>query len=84
MPPVIRVEKCTGCRHCYEYCPMDVFGFDEDKDVAVVLYPLECWHCGVCEIECPAGAIDVELPPEVRIGLEHRGEDSLSPAAEGR
>jgi adenylylsulfate reductase subunit B len=66
MPPIISVERCTGCKRCYEYCPMDVFGFDKDQQVAVVLYPDECWYCGVCELECPEQAVDVRLPLQVR------------------
>ena len=65
MPPVIQTEGCIGCRLCYDTCPLDVFGFDPDRNVAIVLYPLECWHCGVCELECPEGVIDVQLPAEV-------------------
>ena len=65
MPPIINSKKCTGCMLCYENCPLDVFGFDHDEKKSVVLYPDECWHCGACELDCPAGAIDVRLPVPV-------------------
>lgn len=67
MPPKINSELCNGCRRCYETCPLDVLGFDEDRKVAVVLYPEECWHCGVCELECSEGAVDVTLPLKMRL-----------------
>ncbi len=66
MPPHIDLERCKGCQRCYDYCPLDVIGFDEEKKIPVVLYPDECWHCGVCEIECQAGAVDVVLPFKAR------------------
>ena len=28
MPPKIDYEKCTGCKGCYEQCPLDVIGWD--------------------------------------------------------
>lgn len=28
----------VGCKVCYEICPMDVFGWDEEKGLPVVLY----------------------------------------------
>ncbi|MBI4319858.1 MAG: 4Fe-4S binding protein [Chloroflexi bacterium] len=66
MPPKISEELCNGCRLCYDLCPLDVLGFDDDRNVATVLYPDECWHCGVCEIECLQGAVDVVLPLRAR------------------
>ena len=66
MPPFIEIEACTGCKRCYEACPLDVFGFDRERNIPMVLYPKECWHCGVCELECPEDLIDVKLPPQIR------------------
>ncbi len=28
--PRIDYQPCQGCGECYEYCPMDVFGWDEE------------------------------------------------------
>jgi NAD-dependent dihydropyrimidine dehydrogenase PreA subunit len=64
MPVRIDYHKCVGCKACYRECPSDCYTWDEEKDIPVVTYPKECWHCGICEFECPAGAIDVSLPPQ--------------------
>jgi len=33
-----------------------------ENDVVEVRYPDECWHCGVCRQDCPAGAVTIEFP----------------------
>ncbi|MCF8029578.1 MAG: ferredoxin [Desulfohalobiaceae bacterium] len=33
---VIDQDECTGCESCVEICP-EVFGFDEDAEVAYVI-----------------------------------------------
>jgi ferredoxin len=38
----------------------------------IMARPKECWHCGVCEFECPVGAIDVVLPPQSWMELNKR------------
>ena len=54
---------CTGCKTCYEVCPMDVFGFDDRNGFPTVEHPDECWYCGACIFDCPVkGAIHLELP----------------------
>lgn len=55
-------ENCIRCRYtdCVEVCPVDCF---HAGDVMLATNPGECIDCGVCEPECPAGAIvqDVDL-----------------------
>ena len=64
MPPVINLEKCTGCGYCAQICPLDVMKLEicgaEKK--AAVKYPDECWHCRACEKDCPAKAIHMRYP----------------------
>lgn len=60
--PRIDYRFCNGCGKCYEQCPMDIFGWDEEKQMPTVAYPGECWFCCFCEIMCPEVAIDVQLP----------------------
>lgn len=60
--PIIDYSFCTSCTRCYEECPMDIFGWDEEKNIPLVLYPGECALCCVCEMECPELAIDVRFP----------------------
>jgi ferredoxin len=35
---VIDQDECEGCESCVEICP-EVFGFDEDREVAYVIKP---------------------------------------------
>jgi len=58
----IDYHTCNGCGQCYRECPMDVIGWDEEKDMPLVAYPDECAYCGICEIECPKKAIDITYP----------------------
>jgi NAD-dependent dihydropyrimidine dehydrogenase PreA subunit len=55
-------EKCTGCRHCYEVCPLDVYSWDEDEGKPVVAYEDECQMCFICQEECPAEAVKIRVP----------------------
>jgi|TARA_R110000796_G_scaffold208218_2_gene324487 ferredoxin len=49
-------QECIKCKHtdCVEVCPVDCFY--EGKNT-LVINPDECIDCGVCEPECPVGAI---------------------------
>ncbi len=60
--PKIDFRVCNGCGTCYDICPMDVFGWDEEKQMPFVAYPGECDSCCFCEITCPEVAIDVVIP----------------------
>ncbi len=62
------LEGCRGCKYtdCVEVCPVDAFREGLDR---LVINPEICIHCGLCESECPIGAIkshedlmDDELP----------------------
>jgi ferredoxin len=52
-------EKCIKCKYtdCVVVCPVDCFY--EGKDM-LAINPDECIDCGVCEAECPIGAIEPE------------------------
>jgi NAD-dependent dihydropyrimidine dehydrogenase PreA subunit len=65
--PRIDYQLCTGCTRCYEYCPMDIIGWDSDAGRPTVDYPAECTLCCVCEIVCPEIAVDVRLPLHVML-----------------
>lgn len=58
----IDYKFCIGCKKCYDLCPLDVFGWNESEGLPIVEYPLECWHCGLCERECPETAVEVDTP----------------------
>ena len=50
------VDNCIKCKHtdCVEVCPVDCF-YEGENFLAI--NPDECIDCGVCEPECPVGAI---------------------------
>jgi len=52
--PEIDVERCTGCRICWVFCPEGAIKLE--KEVVVVDYDY-CKGCGICANECPLGAI---------------------------
>ena len=61
--PKIDYDYCNGCGRCYQYCPMDVFEWDEEKKRPIIVRPEECWtNCVTCELECSELAVKVELP----------------------
>ena len=62
MPAKVDYKKCIGCKICYDLCPLDVYTWDDEKDMPVVTYWDECWHCGICWMDCPKRAIDVTYP----------------------
>jgi ferredoxin len=57
---------CIRCKYqdCVSVCPVDCFLEGPDF---LVINPDECIDCGVCEPECPAGAIhpDTHMTPEL-------------------
>ena len=57
-------DACVKCKYtdCVSVCPVDCFYEGENT---LVIKPEECIDCGVCEPECPAGAIfpDTEMTP---------------------
>ena len=55
-------QDCIKCKYtdCVEVCPVDCF---YEGDEFLVINPDECIDCGVCEPECPAGAIIPDTSP---------------------
>jgi ferredoxin len=49
-------EACIKCKYmdCIDVCPVDCFYEGENM---LVINPVECIDCGVCEPECPVEAI---------------------------
>ncbi|MDG7000654.1 MAG: ferredoxin family protein [Nitrososphaerota archaeon] len=67
MPPVVNPKLCDGCTICVRSCPGDIIYFDKSTKLPIIKYPDECWHCGLCRIDCQkhlktASAIDYFFP----------------------
>ncbi len=52
----IVTDACVRCKlmDCVEVCPVDCF---YEGANFLVIHPDECIDCGVCEPECPVGAM---------------------------
>tara|TARA_B100000965_G_scaffold113594_1_gene93755 strand:+ start:8997 stop:9371 length:375 start_codon:yes stop_codon:yes gene_type:complete len=63
-------DKCIKCKYtdCVAVCPVDCFYEGENM---LVINPDECIDCGVCEPECPAGAIFADTDIDPARGDEH-------------
>lgn len=64
VPVKVNADKCIagkGCTVCVDVCPLDVLRIDEAKSTAYMRYD-ECWYCLPCEVDCPTGAITVDIP----------------------
>lgn len=56
---VVDAEKCASCLTCNRICPHKAAGMDAEEEAAVI-YPSDCYGCGVCVAECPSAAITIE------------------------
>jgi NAD-dependent dihydropyrimidine dehydrogenase PreA subunit len=67
MPPIINMEKCSGCGLCDAICPADAIHMEkaDDGDIPNLKYPEECWHCGSCRQDFPEEAIHIAFPPDM-------------------
>lgn len=63
-------DKCIRCKYqdCVVVCPVDCFYEGENM---LVINPSECIDCGVCEPECPIGAIIPDTTEEGEKWVEH-------------
>ncbi len=59
-------EKCIKCKYtdCVEVCPVDCF---YEGPNMLVIDPLVCIDCGICEHECPIGAIVQEEKSTIKM-----------------
>ena len=53
--PEVSAEKCTACKRCVQWCPVNAIVIGPDR-VAAVDYEV-CYGCGECVASCPYGAI---------------------------
>jgi len=64
-------ENCIKCKHgdCVPVCPADAF---HEGPNFLVINPIACIDCGLCEPECPVNAIyqEDEVPEEQQVFIE--------------
>jgi len=56
VPPLLDVEKCTGCRLCEQSCVYGAITVPSPDKVAVLEKSL-CYGCGLCVTRCRPGAL---------------------------
>lgn len=55
--PKVHPEKCTGCTHCLEVCPVEAISMASDRP----LFNLdECIRCFCCHELCPQQAVGID------------------------
>lgn len=72
--PSVDAETCIGCTLCFATCGRNVYDFDYEDHVAVVVEPYNCMvGCSTCGTVCPTGAIGFPAPDLVhRVEREYR------------
>lgn len=64
VPVTVDNDKCIaekGCTVCVDVCPLDVLRISEETSKAYMAYD-ECWYCMPCAVDCPTGAVTVNIP----------------------
>lgn len=63
-------DDCNGCGVCAEdTCPFNAISMDEEAGKAVVNLG-KCMGCGVCEDQCPTGAMSLRREPSKGLPLD--------------
>jgi NADPH-dependent glutamate synthase beta subunit-like oxidoreductase/coenzyme F420-reducing hydrogenase delta subunit len=52
-------DKCISCLTCVRVCPLMIP--QADKMGEITIDPFFCQACGICALECPVRAIDIDL-----------------------
>jgi len=60
--PTVDLEKCVGCKECFNFCSHKVYSWDDKNSKTKVAEPYYCVvGCSSCMVLCPEGAIS--FPP---------------------
>jgi len=72
--PVVDEGLCNGCGVCVTGCGRGVFGYDYEREKAVVVEPLHCMvGCVTCANVCPEGAVSFPSLAGLRQLMQERG-----------
>ncbi len=76
MAVFVNFKICDNAKECggVEVCPTGAFSWEEEKET-IVLDNQKCISCGLCEKECPIGAIRVGKTEEECQKIEKEIED---------
>ena len=76
MSVLVNFKICDNAKECggVEVCPTGAFSWEEEKET-IVLDNQKCISCGLCEKECPIGAIRVGKTEEECQKIEKEIED---------
>lgn len=54
-------DKCTGVWECYQVCPVGCWMPDLEARKAIFHNGDRCIACGACVLQCPKGAIKLDI-----------------------
>ena len=57
LAPQVNIEKCKGCKVCFDYCPAGAISLNEKM---ALIEGMTCIGCGECIAICPEGAIEIQ------------------------
>jgi len=65
--PTVVDDRCIGCGLCVTSCGRQVFGFDYERNRAVVANPYNCMvGCTTCATICARDALEFPSPGYIR------------------
>jgi NAD-dependent dihydropyrimidine dehydrogenase PreA subunit len=80
--PTINYDACISDLECLNFCPHDVFAWDQDTGRPIVAHPYRCVPgCESCGETCKAQAISFPSKEEFRATLRRLREEAKIPAA---
>ncbi len=70
--PTIDVDACRRDLQCLNFCPHDVFAWDQKTGRPYVAHPLRCLPgCEICLEGCETGALSLPGKREVQLNLKN-------------
>ena len=64
--PTVDLDLCIGCQACLEFCPNDVYLWDEEDNHPIVANPYNCVvYCRGCANVCTEEAISFPDKAEI-------------------